>query len=90
MERKGNFMQTSSSYKILKTDINRPKPINLFHWNPIKTAHNHAFRNSVWKFSPMTRFFVDSFYILVMTLYMQFILVEIQTVVQDLEEDGFI
>lgn len=35
----------------------------------------------------MTRFFVESFYILAITIYLQLILVEIQGRVRDLESD---
>ena len=87
-ERRGHIFQTSSSYFICcKSNFESPKPISPLKWNPATRANNHALRFEIWRNSPMTRFFVESFYILVLTIYMQFILVEIQNHVKTLQNN---
>ncbi len=43
-ERRGSMFQTSTTYQICcKSNLSSPKPVSLA-WNPMKKAHNHAFR----------------------------------------------
>ncbi len=70
-ERKGYIFQTSTTYYICcKSNINTPKPINPWKWNPASRANNHPIRYKIWRASPMTRFFMESFYILGFTIYL--------------------
>lgn len=84
-ERKGEFMQASVVYQILcKSKLQHPRPINPYTWRVPAKAKNHMFRLGVWKNSPMVRFWSESMYILILTLFMQFVLVEMQILVKDL------
>ena len=60
-------------------------PVDPFKWDPRSKAKNHMFRLAIWKASPMVRFFSESVYILLLTLFMQFVLVEMQLLVKDLD-----
>ncbi len=89
-ERKGSIFQASVNFHICyRTNINHPRPLNPFTWNPSSKAKNHSLRFKIWKASPMVRFFIESPYILLLTLFMQLVLVEIQLLVKDLDENQF-
>lgn len=77
-ERRGNIFQTSTAFHICcKSTLNTPRPINPLTWNPMKRTHNHGFRFSLWRESPSIRFFVESVYVVALTLVMQILLSEI-------------
>ena len=87
-ERRGGVFQTSTTYHICcKSSLSAPKPINPVTWNPMKRTHNHGFRFALWRESPSIRFFVESVYVVLLTLTMQVLLSEIQILVLNLEQN---
>ena len=45
----------------------------------MKRTHNHGFRFSLWRESPSIRFFVESVYVVALTLVMQILLSELSS-----------